>query len=245
MHRSTPIGRPIVAIGGGGFASLLEPRHERSAIDDLVLDLARSRRDVDRPRLCLVATASGDDAGFIGRFHAAFDARADVSHLALFDRHIVDIEGFLVDQDAIYVGGGNTASMLAVWSAHGVDHAMRAAHTEGVVLAGRSAGAICWFASGTTDSYGGPIAAVHGGLELIPGSHSPHYDGEAERRPTYQRLIAEGVLPDGYAADDGVALLFEGPQLTEALAERDGARAYRVERVGSRVVERPLPTRRL
>lgn len=248
MRARPPIARPIVAQGGGGFSSRADPRRDRSGLDGLLLGLARERathagRAI--PRLCIIAAASGDDPRLIGKFHAAFDDHADVRHLGLFDRDVVDIEAFLVGQDAIYVGGGNTASLLAIWRTHGVDGALRAAHDAGVVLAGRSAGSICWFESGTTDSWGPSLGAVHGGLAFIPGSHSPHYDGEAERRPTYHQLVADGVLPDGYAVDDGAAIVFDGPTLVEVVTERDEARAYRVERRDGVVVETPLPARRL
>ncbi len=231
-------------MGGGGFSDADDLRI-LTGIDRLVLDLARGRRGAARPNVCFIGTATGDAAGYIGRFHAAFDRHANATHLGLFSRTVADIDAFLQDQDGIYVGGGNTASLLAVWGAHGVDVGLRRAHDAGVVLAGISAGSICWFGSGTTDSYGPPLQAVHGGLGLIAGSHSPHYDGEAERRPTYHRLIADGDLPDGYAADDGAALVFDGGVLVEAVTERDGALAYKVERRDGIVVETTLPTRRL
>jgi peptidase E len=248
MMRRPTIERPIVAMGGGGFNGApgdLTGSTATSAIDATILDLARERRGVKRPNLCYIATAGGDAAMSIGRFHAAFDQRAEATHLGLFDRTVVDIDRFLLEQDAIYVGGGNTASMLAVWRVHGVDRALERAHDAGVVLAGRSAGSICWFESGTTDSFGPPLQAVHGGLGFIPGSNCPHYDGEPERRPTYHRLIRDGVLDAGFAADDGVALVFDGSTFVEAIAERDGASAYRVERSDGRVEETGLPTRRL
>jgi dipeptidase E len=244
MRTRPTIRRPIVAMGGGGFMYGTDPRR-LTGLDALILGLARDRLGRARPRLCFIGTATGDEPGVIGQFHAAFDRHAEVTHLGLFDREVVDIDAFLLEQDAIYVGGGNTASLLAVWRVHGVDDALRRAHGAGVVLAGRSAGSICWFESGTTDSYGPPLQAVQGGLGLIAGSHSPHYDGEAERRPIYHRLIADGDLPDGYAADDGAALVFDGGVLFEAVTERDGARTYRVERRGDAVVETALPTRRL
>ncbi len=233
-------------MGGGGYGSM-EPT-ARSPLDDFVLEIARERRGAgarQRPRVCFIGTATGDAAPDIERFHAAFDDAAQTSHLTLFDRTVVDIEAFLVAQDVIYVGGGNTASMLAVWRAHGVDAALRRSHDAGVVLTGRSAGSICWFESGTTDSYGLPLQAVHGALGLIAGSHSPHYDGEVERRPTYHGLIASGALPDGLAADDGAALVFDGPVFLESIAERSGAGTYQVALADGAVVEEPLPVRRL
>jgi dipeptidase E len=244
MRLRPVIRRPIIAMGGGGFMSAPDPR-VLTGLDALVLGLARDRRANARPRICFIGTATGDEPRVIGRFHAAFDRHADATHLGLFDRDVVDIDAFLVDQDAIQVGGGNTASLLAVWRAHGVDAALRRAHDAGVVLAGRSAGSICWFESGTTDSFGPPLAAVHGGLGLIAGSHSPHYDGETDRRPMYHRLIADGELSDGFAADDGAALVFDGAALVEAVSERDGAVAYRVELRDGIVIETALPTRRL
>lgn len=231
-------------MGGGGFSAAEDPR-QPSAIDAHILDLARSRRGRRRPAVCFIGTASGDSAGYRDRFHAAFDDRADAHHLTLFDRDVDDIDAFLLDQDAIYVGGGNTASLLAVWRAHGVAAALRRSHDAGVVLAGPSAGAICWFESGTTDSYGTRLAAVHDGLGFVSGSFSPHYDGEAERRPTYHRLIADGSLPDGFAADDGAALVFDGPELIESIAERDGAGTYTVALVDGVVVEAASAIRRL
>jgi len=113
-------------------------------------------------------------------------------------------------------------------------------------MTGLSAGSLCWFETGTTDSFGSGLAPLSGGLGLIPGSHSPHYDGEASRRPHYHRLVAEGVLPPGYAADDGAALVFRGTELAEVVASRPAARGYRVERgPAGDAVETALPTRYL
>jgi peptidase E len=231
----------IVAMGGGGFS--MEP--DNPLLDDFVLDLARSSRGRARPRVCFVPTASGDADSYVAKFYAAFARRAEASHLALFNRDGTDLDRFLLEQDVVYVGGGNTANLLAVWRTHGVDRLMRAAWEGGTILTGLSAGSLCWFEGGTTDSFG-PLAALRDGLGLLPGSHSPHYDGEAERRPTYQRLIAEGALPDGYAADDGAALVFRGTELEEVVASRPDARGYRVERGphGS-AVETVLPARYL
>ena len=212
-------------MGGGGFS--MEP--DNPLLDDVILDLARRVRGRDRPRVCFLPTASGDAEGYVANFYAAFARRSEASHLALFVRRVTDIDTFLLEQDVVYVGGGNTENMLAIWRIHGVDRALRAAWEAGVVMAGLSAGSLCWFESGTTDSYGPDLAPLHGGLGFLPGSHCPHYDGEALRRPLYQRLIAEGRLPAGYAADDGAALLFRDGVLDEVVTSRQAARAYRVQ----------------
>jgi peptidase E len=230
----------IVAMGGGGFS--MEP--DNPLLDDHVLDLARAARGRERPRVCFLATASGDAATYIASFYAAFARRCEASHLELFVRTVVDIDGFLADQDVVYVGGGNTANMLAIWRVHGVDRALRAAWGSGVVMTGLSAGSLCWFESGTTDSFGPGLAVLSDGLGFVPGSHSPHYDGEPTRRPHYQGRVAAGVLPPGYAADDGAALVFRGTQLVEVVASRPEARAYRVERgADDEAIETELPTR--
>jgi peptidase E len=220
-----PEPRWVVAMGGGGFS--MEP--DNPLLDDAILDLARRTRGRDRPRVCFLATASGDADSYVANFYAAFARRSEASHLALFVRRVTDIDAFLLDQDVVYVGGGNTENMLAIWRLHGVDRALRAASEAGVVMAGLSAGSLCWFESGTTDSYGPDLAPLDGGLGFVAGSHCPHYDSEALRRPLYQRLIAEGRLPAGFAADDGAALVFRDGKLEEVVASRPAARAYRVE----------------
>ena len=214
-------GRPrqILAMGGGGFS--MEP--DNPLLDDHLLAATGARQ----PRVCFLPTASGDADGYIARFYQAFAARAEPSHLGLFDRQVDDVEDFLCGQDAVYVGGGNTANMLAVWRVHGVDRALRAAYQRGVVLAGVSAGAVCWFEAAVSDSFG-PLRALRDGLGLLPGTCAPHYDGDPERRPTFARLLAEG-LPPGYGIDDGAALHVIDGGLREVVASRPGATAYRVE----------------
>lgn len=223
-------------MGGGGF--LMEPRNPR--LDRWILSLARKTRR--RQRVLFVPTASGDSEWAIARFHKAF-AKLDceTAHLPLFHRRDSDLRNTLLPHDVIYVGGGNTANMLAVWRLHGVDALLREAWQAGTVLCGVSAGAICWFASGLTDSYGPHLQPLHGALGFLPGSFCPHYDGEAARRPGFTDAIRSGALPPGYAADDGVGVLFEGTELVEAAASRRNVSAYRVERSG----ESALTTRRL
>jgi peptidase E len=199
-----------------------------------------------RPRVCYLPTARGDQAEGIVQFHARLaGAAAERTHLGLFDRTVRDLRGFLLSQDLIWVGGGNTANMLAVWRVHGVDRVLREAWEAGIVLCGGSAGSLCWFECGTTDSFDlNALAPLEDGLGLLPGSHCPHYDGEAQRRPLYHRLIADG-FPPGYAIDDDAAIHFVGQDVAEVVSARDGATAYRVERRDGRVVETPLAARPL
>jgi dipeptidase E len=227
--------RHVVALGGGGFTTGDDP-----GLDDFVLRLTGRVR----PRVCFLATAQGDAPSYVVDFYDAFRERAEPSHLELFGRPRRDLRDFLLAQDAIYVGGGNTANMLAVWRVHGVDEVLREAWERGVVLAGMSAGSICWFEAGVTDSFGDELAPMRC-LGFLPGSNCPHYDSEAGRRPTYLRLVGSGELPAGLAADDGIGLHFAGAELAEAVSARPAAQAYRVERAESGAVETPITLRRL
>ncbi len=199
-----------------------------------------------RARVAIIPTAMGDSAEALVRLYARLPAdRTERSHLALFHRTIGDIESYLLDQDIVLVAGGNTANMLAIWRAHGVDRALQAALEAGVILTGGSAGSLCWFEGGTTDSFDlYRLAPLRDGLGFLPGSHCPHYDGEAERRPLYHQLIRDG-FPAGYAIDEDAAMRFVDGELVETVTAREGAAAYRVERINGSVVETPLPSRLL
>ncbi len=235
MTAKDPV-RRIVAMGGGGF--LMDGDDTR--LDDFVLSLAGRAR----PRVCLLPTASGDSDRMVAQFHRAFQDRdVDARHLTLFGRPRAALRDYLLAADVIYVGGGNTANMLAVWRAHRVDVHLREAWERGVVLTGVSAGMLCWFECGVTDSFG-RLAPLRDGLGLLPGSACPHYDGEADRRPTYHHLLAQG-FPAGYAADDGAALVFRGTELEACVASRPGAGCYRVAADGGSVAEEALLTRPL
>lgn len=226
--------RHIVAMGGGGFSD------DDPAIDEFVVALAGR----SRPRLCFVPTASGDSERYLTRFYRAFpSSRFDTSDLPVFPWPPAHIWDFLLEQDVVYVGGGNTANLLALWRLHRIDAALREAWEAGVLLCGISAGANCWFEACTTDSFGPEIAGLRDGLGLLPGSFCPHYDVEPLRRPTFHQLVEEG-FPPGYAADDSCVLHFVGTDLAEAVASRPGARAYRVD-LGpdGRAVETALPAR--
>ena len=219
----------ILAIGGGWLAG--------SQIEDFLLDLSPVRR----PRICFIGTASANKPEYVEIFYDAFrDRSCDPSHLELFGMP-EEPAAHVAQQDVIYVGGGNTATMLAIWRVHGIDRALREVWERGGVLAGWSAGANCWFEDSVTDSFGPELRELGTGLGLLPGSFCPHYDGEVERRPTYTRLVRDGILPPGYAADDDAAFHFEGPELREVVSQRDGARGYRVTAEG----EVPLDVRLL
>jgi dipeptidase E len=224
----------IVAIGGGGFSD--EPG--ASPIDDLILGLSGRAR----PRVCFVPTASADSEAYVTRFFDAFSRLAEASWLPLFKRRDADLRRLIMDQDVVYVSGGNTANLLAVWRAHGLDTVLREAWQAGVVLAGVSAGAMCWFEAGVTDSFGPGLAPLPDGLGMLAGSFCPHHDSEADRRPRYRQLVTEG-LPGGWACDDGAALVFQGSLLADVVSERDGAGAYRVEIVDGAVRETARPAR--
>jgi peptidase E len=223
-------------MGGGGWM-----------MQDPVLDrFVVSLTDARRPRICFVPTASGDHPAS-GGFHEAFPASGfDASILWLFDRTVADVGSFLGEQDVVYVGGGNTVSMLAVWRAHGVDRALRAAYDGGVVMAGMSAGANCWFEACTTDSFQlGRADPLLDGLGFVPGSFTPHYGSEPARRPAVRRFVASGALPAGLACDDNAAVHLVDGALREAVVSRPGARAFRVEPDDGRTREEPLAVRGL
>jgi peptidase E len=213
-----------------------------------VFDLAFALAgDPDRPRICHLGTATGDDPARVAGFYGAFaDRDVAVSHLSLFPMPTVaDVRAHLLAQDVVWVGGGSVANLLAVWRVHGLDEVFREAWRAGVVLAGVSAGSLCWHVGGTTDSYGPGLRPVTDGLGLLPYSNGVHHDSELQRRPLYHRLVADGTLPAGFATDDGVGLVYRGTELVEAVADRPGKAAYRVERSDGTAVETRIEPRRL
>jgi peptidase E len=230
--------RHVVAIGGG----MLMPRggtpyHVQHAI-------ALSGKSA--PRLCVLNQAVGDDPAYYLRFYDRLaESAAEVRHLSLFPMpNVTDPEDFLLSQDIIFVGGGSVANMVAVWRVHGFDQILRKAWQAGIVLAGSSAGGICWFEGGTTDSFGVKLRPYTDALAMLPGSFCPHYNSEAERRPLYQRLVADGTLPGGLACEDGVGAHYVDETLSEIVADRPDGTAYRVEPDGAGgCTETPLPAR--
>jgi peptidase E len=200
-----------------------------------------------RPRLCHVGTANGDDRWWNAQLdEAARTAGVEIVHLNLFPMPGAgDITALLLDQDAVWVGGGSVANLLAVWRVHGLDRIFAEVWAAGVVLAGVSAGSLCWHVGGTTDSFGPELRPVTDGLAFLPYANGVHYDSEERRRPLFQRLVAEGTVPDGYATDDGVGLVYRGTELVEAVSESRGKGAYRVSRDGDRAVEERIEPRLL
>lgn len=196
------------------------------------------------PRLCFLATAGGDQAAIIERFYAAFaDSDVETSHVALFDKpNVPDVEEHLRSQDVIWVDRGSVVNLLAVWRAHQVDRTLRDCWESGVVLAGESAGSLCWHEGGTTDSFG-DVQGVRDGLGFVPYSNAVHYE---DRRDHFQHLVAAGELGNGYATDAGAGLHYEGTKLVTAVSDRKNAGAYWIEREedGS-VREEALEVRRL
>ncbi len=204
----------------------------------------------DRPRVCLVMTASGDDHQYLSTMYSALsDVGCDVDHLALFPQPNRPPDEVLGRADVIWVGGGSVANLLALWRLHGVDEAMTEAWHRGAVLAGVSAGSLCWHVGGPTDSFGAELQAVTNGLGLLPYGNGVHYDSEEQRRPLLHSLVGEEVLPLSYATDDRVGILYEGIEPIEVVVDvdvaPDGPAAYRVERTGDVVEEARLPVGRI
>ncbi|MHB8245951.1 MAG: Type 1 glutamine amidotransferase-like domain-containing protein [Acidimicrobiales bacterium] len=202
----------------------------------------------ERPRLCYVNTASGDnDIGLRACYGASAGENVAPSHLSLYPMpNVEDVRAHIMSQDVVWVGGGSVANLLAVWRVHGLELVFREAWEAGVVLAGVSAGSVCWHVGGTTDSFGPKLRPITSGLGLLPYGNGVHYDSEPERRPLLNKLVAAGELPLSYATDDGTGLHYVGTELREAVAELPGRAAWQIEpdgEGGSREVE--LSTRLL
>jgi peptidase E len=225
--------RQVVALGGGGF--LMEP--DNPALDLYVLRQAPA----PRPTVSFLATASGDADAFLAKFYASFSRyECRPSHLLFFQRALA-LRDYLLRQDVIYVGGGNTKSMLAVWRDWGLPGLLQEAWEAGAVLAGVSAGAICWFQHGMTDSHAGRLAVLDC-LGFVPGSCCPHYDGDPDRRPAYHQFLLDGAVPPGVALDDGAAVHVVDGRVHRVVASRPRARGYRVCLRDGAIQEEPLET---
>ena len=210
--------KQIIAMGGGGF--LMEP--ENPLLDRYILEQAGK----DKPKICYVGTASGDAESMIQNFYNFFNREnCEPSHLSLFKPPVRDLESYVLDKDIIYVGGGNTKNLLVLWREWGLDEVFRKALDQGIVLAGISAGSICWFEEGVTDSYGDKLEPLKA-LGFLKCSNCPHYDGEAERRPIYRKLVDDATLQPGIAADDGAAIHYVNGEIKKIVSSRPDAKAY-------------------
>jgi dipeptidase E len=221
--------RLIFAMGGGGFT--MEPTNP--LLDDFVLGLTHAKE----PRVLFLPTASGDTTAQINAFQGRFaDRMCTPEHLSLFRLRDArrPLEEIVLDSDVIYVGGGSMRNLLAIWRAHELDRLLVEAWRRGAILAGLSAGAMCWFQAGVTRSSGPP--EPHAGLGLLDGSLTVHADGEPERLPVWLSAVRDGTLPGGWALDDGVGLLFRGRHLVRVVSSRPGAGAQRVDAIAGELV---------
>jgi dipeptidase E len=210
----------IVGLGGSPQEQML----------DYVLGLARGRR------LLYVPTAGNEDPSRTVEWHERLRGRAELTPLSFYPWPPADLRAVTLAQDVILVPGGNTANMLAIWRIHGFDAILREAWQAGVLLTGWSAGLICWYEAGVTDSFGPQLEGMRDGLGFLPGSACPHYDGEELRRPVYERLVRDG-FPPGLALDDAAGAHYVGTELHEVVASEPGSRGYRVGAKGEEPVE--------
>jgi peptidase E len=227
--------RRVVAFGG---FRLSEPEH-RDFATELVRMTGRPR-----PRVCFLPQASNERDDYLVAFYEAFSPLAECTYVVFNPYPERDWRERIGGADVVFVGGGSTANMLAVWRVHGAPEVLREAWEGGTIMCGSSAGMICWFEAGVTDSFRPELDGMRDGLGFLPGSACPHYDGEELRRPRYHELVGEG-FPGGYAADDAVGLVFEGTEFAEAIRVLPMKAAYRVELVDGEVVETPISARPL
>jgi len=225
--------RQIIALGGGGFS--MEP-------DNPLLDLyILKQSNKANPQICFIPTASGDSDNYISRYYNFFNEQdCKPSHLSLFKPPTRDLESFILEKDIVYVGGGNTKNLLALWKEWGLDDVLRKAWNKGIILAGLSAGSICWFEEGVTDSYGDGLEPIKC-LGFLQGSNCPHYDGEIDRRPAYHKLIESKKIQPGIATDDGVAIHYKEQEICKIVSSRPYAKAYRIS-FENGVIEKELQT---
>jgi peptidase E len=232
----------ILATSGGFMGT---DRYESRVPAGLFLEALRLSGK-DRPRVLFVMTASGDNNGYVAASYQAMSRLSvDADHLSLFTMPNQDVDEAVGRADVVWVGGGSVANLLAVWRLHGVDVAMRDAWERGTILAGVSAGSICWHVGGPTDSYGPALRLEKPALGLLPYGNGVHYDSEEQRRPLLHALVAAGDLPTSYATDDRIGILYEGTEPVSVVTDLDvdpvtGPAAYLVEKTTDGVTETRL-----
>jgi peptidase E len=240
-----PADAPTVLATSGGVGAGRRTRLAFTALTDFAVELSGVTGRA--PKVCLLATAMGDDKAVLHYLTEAAQVRGfAASHVSLFPMpNVDDVTAHLLDQDVVWVFGGSVAGLLVMWRLHGLDAAMHTAWQAGVVLTGVSAGSLCWHVGGTTDSFGPELRPVTDGLGFVPYANGVHYDSEEQRRPLLHRLVGDGTLPAAYATDDGAGVLYRGTEFVEAVTETDSAGAYFVEAVDGGAVETVLDVRRL
>jgi dipeptidase E len=198
----------------------------------------------DNPKICFLPTASADNANIIvGWYEACQDLPMRPYVQRTFVASYTEKQTFeenLLSMDAIVVAGGNTLNMMAIWHAQGIDTVLRKAYQKGIILAGGSAGSLCWFQGGTTDSRPKELSIVHG-LAFIPTSHCPHYHSEPMRKPLYFENILKGRLSAGYAIDDQAGIVFENEKYSRSIALNDKNNTYYVSVINGQINEQLLP----
>jgi peptidase E len=223
----------IIALGGGGFSD-----ENNTLLDDYILSQASTRK----PKVCFLPTASGDSENYVVKFYLRFLSRgAKVSYLSVFNSSgVKDLEGFLMSQDIIYVGGGNSLNLLALWREHGIDTILKEAYTNGTILAGASAGMVCWYREFLTDSYiGNMLKPYYKGLNIISESCCPHYD-DPRRITEYRGCIKNGTLSSGIGVDGCVGVHYIDGQIKRVVSSVPKKTAYNVYKENNKVKEIPL-----
>tara|TARA_B100000945_G_scaffold296881_1_gene275517 strand:- start:446 stop:1141 length:696 start_codon:yes stop_codon:yes gene_type:complete len=225
--------KQIIAIGGGGFGRT----PGEGLIEKYILD--QSEKDV--PNICFIPTATGDNEAYKVNYYSTFSKLdCSPSHLDFFKR-TPDLKELILKQDVIFVGGGNTKSMLAVWKDWGLDLLLKEAYEEGVIMSGVSAGAICWFDQGITDSWAEDLKVMDC-LGFIEGACCPHYDEEPQRKPSLNKFITEKVLKSCYAVDGGCALHIEDEKEFKSVVFSENKNSFLVEMKDNKVAEKPYST---
>ena len=211
--------KQIISIGGGGFGrSLGELR-----IEKYIINQSKS----NNPKICFIPTATGDDNGYINNFYRAFNSLACIPSDISFFKRTIDLRKHILDQDIIFVGGGNTKSMLAVWREWGLDVILKEAYDEGVIMSGVSAGAICWFEQGITDSWSHDLAIMDC-LGFVNGTCCPHYDEEPNRRPFVSRALKNKSIDSCISIEGFNALHLVDDSPKYSVAFKDNNDTYNV-----------------
>jgi len=225
--------KQIIAIGGGGFG--------RSPGEGLIEKYILDQSEQNDPKICFIPTATGDNEAYKVNYYSTFSKLdCSPSHLDLFKR-TPNLKDLILKQDIIFVGGGNTKSMLAVWKDWGLDLLLKEAYEKGVIMSGVSAGAICWFNQGVTDSWAEDLKIMDC-LGFIEGACCPHYDEEPQRKPSLNKFITEKELKSCYAVDGGCALHIEDEKEFKSVVFSKNKNSFLVEMKDNKVVEKPYST---